>query len=533
VRSKWHTLAVAGSLGIFASWNMAVADDNPSDAWPSRPAFKAAAGNASSANSVGTDSEVPRKTQELLRQAMVELDANRFESARRLTRRAAAVGLTAGYVGVHPEQLLAEIDRRERDAATASRMPPAESGRSYKARAIELLDRGLLALDEKRFGDAERFARQAAQLHVAWDKYDYRPENLLAEIRRQNRSFAQQGAAGSGPDAAFNPRPSVAVDARPTEWSNRTTSPSPADTYKTNEPPARPVARPVAQTVPQRPATPNYGGATGRSPAESLLQQAMDDLHAGRDELARHRIEQALGAIPGSPQSAALASFSGYTAANSNRPIGLTPGSPAYPPSPSSQVFFPIHRDQWNVASTSPGVADVTLKPMHDPYLGDEPTTTDKVGAGAQAMRESIPQAAAYNPAYLSRSSTPSMADSPVQKVGYDSPATQDTASGYIPPKVQTGPNTAPLSPQLGWLEKMSVPIPPQGAPSGYPPNAPPGIPPRGFNPAPASPPVSMDSQWAAGRMTDPSATDPASANSPDQPKPGFFHKVWDAISGE
>ncbi|HUE12941.1 MAG TPA: hypothetical protein VMR25_02150 [Planctomycetaceae bacterium] len=530
MRSKWHTLAVAGSLGIFTSWNVAVADDNSSDAWPSRPAFKAAARNTPNAYTPGTDDEVPRKTQELLRQAMVELDANRFESARRLTRRAAAVGLSVGYVGVHPDQLLAEIDRRERDAASASRMPPAESGRSYKARAIELLDRGLLALDEKRFGDAERFARQAAQLHVAWDKYDYRPENLLAEIHRQNPSVAQQGAARPEADGAFNPRPSVAVDAHPpTEWANRTTSPSPTDPYRTNEPPAQPIA----QAVPQRPAPMSSAGAASRSPAETLLEQAMDDLHAGRDELARHRIEQALGAIPGSPQSAALASFSGYPAANANRPVGLTPGSPAYSAPPSSQVYFPIRRDQPNVVSTSPGAADVTMKPMHDPYLGDDPTTTDKANAGAQAMRESIPQGAAINPAYLSRSSTPSMTDSPVQKVGYESSATQDTPTGYSAPKVQTGPNTAPLSPQLGWLEKMSVPIPPQGAPGGYPPNAPPGVPPRSYNPTPSSPPSSMDSQWAAGRMTDSSGAVPGSPNSPDQPQPGFFHKVWDAISGE
>jgi len=168
---------------------------------------------------------------------------------------------------------------------------------------------------------------------------------------------------------------------------------------------------------------------------------------------------------------------------------------------------------------------------MHDPYLGDEPTTTDKSSPGAQTMRESIPLAAPINPVYLNGSSTRSMAETNLQKVGYDAPATPDTPFSPLPPRVQTAPNAPAITPQIGWLEKMSVPIPPQGAPGGSPFNAPAASP--GFNPAPIAPAVPMDSQWSNGRMSTPSGIDPAIANSPDQPKPSFFHKIWDAISGE
>jgi hypothetical protein len=103
------------------------------------------------------------------------------------------------------------------------------------------------------------------------------------------------------------------------------------------------------------------------------------------------------------------------------------------------------------------------------------------------------------------------------------------------------------LNPQIGWLEKMSTPIPPQGGPPTQPyapqpyagqiysgqPYGQTAPPQRGFNPAPIAPPASADTQWSAGRASAPSTVDPAIANSPDQPKPGFFEKMWNTISGE
>jgi hypothetical protein len=543
-------LVVVGSLGVFAPWDAVVADDNSPAAWPSPAATNSPAANSTSSNGV------QRKVQELLRQAMVEMEANRFDSARRLARRAAAMGVTVRSSGVLPDQLLAEIERRERDAAAATRPPAEDSGRNHKARAIELLDHGLLALDERRFDEAEQCARQAAQLHVTWDKYDYRPENLLNEIHRQHPSVATETAAVPTADPALDARSlNVAANAQPvmqlvdppSEPSSSlsldaaaATDRQPVESYKTSEP--------FRQPVPQRPVAPLQAGAEGTSPAEVLLEQAKEDLRAGRDDLARRRIERALGMIPGSPQMAAMAGSGGYTAASSNRPIGLsqagvapngltstglTGTNPAYAPTAvHQQTYFPLNRNQ-SALPASAVATDVALKPMHDPYLGDDATTTDKSSPGAQTMREAMPVAAPINPVYLSRRSTPSTDDAPVRPVGYDSASTPATPSPAFSPRVQTNPNAQAISPEIGWLEKMSAPIPGPGAPPGGPYSAPATAPQRGFNPAPIAPPVSMDSQWAAGRMPYPSTNDPAISNSPDQPKPSFFHKVWDALGGD
>jgi hypothetical protein len=260
----------------------------------------------------------------------------------------------------------------------------------------------------------------------------------------------------------------------------------------------------------------------------------MDDLRAGRNELARLRIEQALNSVPGSPQNSPVASFAGYAAA-ANRPMGLTPGglvptAPGYTPTAATSTFFPVRRDQPNVAPIAPSVADVALKPMHDPFLGDDATTTDKLSAGAQTMREAMPTGATINPVYVTRNAPPTMYPDPVQRVGYDSPAP-------AAPKVQTSPDAPTLNPQLGWLEKMSMPIPSSGlppaqayagqqtAPQQYAGQPYPGVPqPRGYTVTPLAPPSSASA---------PPGTDPALANSPDQPKPGFFQKMWGAISGE
>ena len=65
-----------------------------------------------------------------------------------------------------------------------------------------------MALDQKRFDEAENFARQAAQLPVNWDRFDYRPENLLEDIRRERPVLANAAPAIPPGDAPFNARPS-------------------------------------------------------------------------------------------------------------------------------------------------------------------------------------------------------------------------------------------------------------------------------------------------------------------------------------
>ena len=151
MRLKWHTLAVAGSLGLFASFNPLLADDYspdiPKSATSDPPSIltqitprTAARKSAANPAAAQTKNDNQSTSQEFLRQAMIELDANRFDTARRLARRAAALGVASG--SVQPEQLLQEIDRRERGTKVVvqqSRQAPPPDGRTQlKSRAIEI-----------------------------------------------------------------------------------------------------------------------------------------------------------------------------------------------------------------------------------------------------------------------------------------------------------------------------------------------------------------------------------------------------------
>ena len=308
VRLKWHTLAVAGSLGIFASFHPLLGDDNPPDVQKSTgdPASiisqisPRAAARRSAANPSAQDkNDSQGLSQELLRQAMVELDAKRFDTARRLARRAAALGVASG--SVQPEQLLQEIDRLERGAKVVVQQAPpaaADTRTQLKSRAIELLDRGILALDQKRYDDAENCAQMAAQMHVAWDRYDYKPENLLEDVHREH-SAGSASPARPIADLAYDPRPTTsAASPQPSEWSQRTNPPAPvtAAAAATAYSPT-----PAAFAAPAQPVSTAATASGGRTTAQAVLEQAMVDLRAGRDELARLRIEQALNSPCGVP----------------------------------------------------------------------------------------------------------------------------------------------------------------------------------------------------------------------------------------
>lgn len=297
VRSKWHTLAVVGSLGLFASWN-AVADDTSPTNWTDPSAARPAARSSATTNTGSGATEGHRIVDELVRQALVELDVNRFDTARRLAQRAAAISAACGIVSTRPEQLIAEIDRKQQRAGvvipTAARRAEAapRPERSHKAEAIQLLDHGIMALDQKRFDEAENFARQAAQLPVSWDRFDYRPENLLEDIRRERPAVANAASATPAGDAPFNVHPSAAESASPmTAWSGQPPAAATPASYQT--------AAPTAPSIAQTPVAAANANAAGRSSAEMLLLQAMDDLRAGNDDMARHRLEQAMNSISG------------------------------------------------------------------------------------------------------------------------------------------------------------------------------------------------------------------------------------------
>ena len=115
MRSKWHTLAVVGSLGLFASWN-AVADDTSPTNWTDPSAARPAARSSASTNTGSGATEGHRIVDELVRQALVELDANRFDTGRRLAQRAAAISAACGIVSTAP----GAVNRRDR-SETATR----------------------------------------------------------------------------------------------------------------------------------------------------------------------------------------------------------------------------------------------------------------------------------------------------------------------------------------------------------------------------------------------------------------------------
>jgi hypothetical protein len=512
VRSKWHTLAVVGSLGFFASWN-AVADDTSPTTWSDPSTARSAARSSATTNTGNVATESRHLVDELVRQALVELDANRFDTARRLAQRAAAISAATGIVSTRPEQLISEIDRKQQRSAvvvpTAPRRPDAalrsevapRSERSHKAEAIQLLDRGIMALDQKRFDEADSCARQAAQLPVNWDRFDYRPENLLEDIRRERPAVANAGTPIPASNAPFNARPYAAESTSPvTEYSGQPRAAATPAAYQTTAP-----------SVAQTPANANAGS---RGSAEMLLLQAMDDLRAGNDEMARHRLEQAMSSIAPTAQTAPVASFGGSGSRPTLPPNGVLVQGSSPPP-----VYFPARRDQPSMNAPFSAQNDVALKPMHDPYLGDDSTTTDKLSAGVQAMRESTPSGAPINHVYLSGNGTPATDYSTVQRVAYESSAPQ-APPGYIPPKVQASSEAQSLSPQLNWMERMSMPIPPQGAPppSSY--NTAGQTDGRPFNPMPTVRPPQPTGDSSLGVA-------------PDQPKPGFFEKVWDSIVGD
>ena len=153
----------------------------------------------------------------------------------------------------------------------------------------------------------------------------------------------------------------------------------------------------TASSVAQPPVAGANPNAGGRSSAEMLLLQAMDDLRAGNDEMARHRLEQAMSSITPSAQSAPVASFGGSGTRPTLPPNGVLVQGSSPPP-----VYFPVRRDQPSINAPFTAQNDVALKPMHDPYLGDDSATTDKQSAGVQAMRESTPSSAPINHVYLS-----------------------------------------------------------------------------------------------------------------------------------
>jgi hypothetical protein len=530
------------------------------------------------------NTEERRRALDLLQQAAAELQANRFDAARRLATQAADLNATFSLFDVRPEHVLAEIERREKAAGgsgaavnagseheavqawkpvnglvgTAAEAPdpfswpqvgePAKVGNSsaaaaetvpiaqasserradsssayptspdrLKARAIEILDRGLQALDEKRFDDAERSARAALSLQAAWSKLEYRPEYLITEIgiararlrldAATSQSAVQSRSSIAAPVVVSQPQASAVPQAE----SSRDATQGPVRPAPVSAQTAGSTrAAPVAQQIPASPGTASaQGAASSRERAERLLQEALTDLRAGRDDVARCRIEGALGVIhPGVSRPLLL-----FPAGS---PAVASPQQSTYPPGmPRAVPSYKLDR--------AADERDVALKPLHDPFLGDEPSSTQKSTAGENSLRESTPQFVRLNPTYTLNRPLPVMTDEMRELASAPSSPAVATAAA----RTQTAADTGNQPANVRWPEGESTVPASQTAAAG--PTQ------EGRVTVPVVSPAQPDARWSSGSRVPyaPPATDPWVPGTSDEQRPGYFHRLWNAMIGE
>lgn len=437
-----------------------------------------------------------------------------------------------------------------------------------KARAVTMLDQGLQALDEHRLDDADRYARAALALHASFGKLEYKPEYLLTEVgiaraRRRletettpatksqsqlsqsqlSQSPASRSAMAASPMSPSSPwqTPSSGSPAQmspnqtfPNQIASNLIAPNsassaaePATAVAAAQPPA-PLSR--ATTAAPAAATPIAPTAQGseladRHRAEQMLQQAVDDLHAGRDELARLRIQGALRVMhPNAPSPLPLPTGS---------TIGAEPiaGGPLPPQPGMPRAGFPSY-----VPPPVVDDRDAVLKPLHDPYFGDEATSTKKSTAAENSLREMLPDEVPLHPALSLDRPLPVMstevANPPVAASNPPNAAASRFAAapGGVMQAVG-GPQTQGA--KVHWPE--SDPAPPSqstaaafsGSSRGaYTPAA---NTPTSASQAPAAPPANSTARYPYT----PPTTDPVTPASADAEHPGFFRRVWSSLTGE
>jgi hypothetical protein len=568
VGSKWLTLVLAGSLGIMA--------------WLSLPSGGAvlAVDDETGASQLGNTDE-RRRALELVRQATVELKANRLDAARRLARQAADLNATYSLFDVRPEHVLAEIERKEKSGgliagtpgsgsehevkqpakpaaglaaaapepadpfetlkadasakSASSSDPPAKvltsalpeldhqphvlhsetppSHERVKARAIEILDRGLQALDERRLDDAERYARAALALNASFSRLEYKPEYLITEVGiararlRLDAATSQpilpgsKQAASSGAIAQTAARTGAQYPPEVSLAGDRQVQPASPAPSAAAAPPATPSAQAYA---PAQSTASAQGAGSSRERAERLLQEALTDLRAGRDDVARARIEGALGVIhPGAPRTLPLFPGASPTLAapqaapNADLTQHAMPraGLPSYMPDKA--------RDEH----------DVALKPLHDPYLGDEPNSTNKGTAGEKSFRETLPNYAPLSSALSLNRPLPTISDEPAQQ-----PAAASSSAIAGAGRAQTVADTDNQPAKVRWPESQPAPTSQSAVPL-----------------APSAPTVQANgrSGYSSPSGYAPTATDPWVKAPTEDPHPGYFRRLWNALTGD
>jgi hypothetical protein len=408
-------------------------------------------------------------------------------------------------------------------AAPSVRTPRAAVPDRLKGRAIEILDRGLQALDEQRLDDAERYARAALSLHASFSQLEYKPEYLITEIgiaraRLRLDAATSQSSPHSPPQSASQ-------------------SPVPGSAERTFQRPTPAAVMPVAAAAPAgaqsyasaQSAATSTAATSGHERAERLLQEALSDLHAGRDDMARARIEGALGAIHSVP----------------SRPLPFLPSTTPTPTAaapPVAKQLGPNHLDLPQPGMPRMGLPtyvrdpvrderDLALKPMHDPYLGDEPHSTQKSTAGENSLRETLPDYTPLNPALSLNRPLPRMEDLPEQQAAAPrAPAAVNQPQASQPQVTQThyGQSQTFAAPQsqparVRWPETDPAAAPAQTAAAPVDQAAPNSN--TGANqfdgrsgPRYSYAPVHMKS-WKA--------------DSSEEEQPGYFRKLWNALTGE
>jgi hypothetical protein len=441
---------------------------------------------------------------------------------------------------------------------------PGLAPEQLRARAIEMLDRGLRALDEHRLDDADRYARAALALHAQFSKLEYKPEYLITEVgiakARLRLDSLTSTATPAGPAPRYQqqvlptpqsqPAPSsqqasvsppVARQPYQTQPAYQTQpqwQPAPAQQQSaavvtasassagstapmtavvpvpTAAAPAAPaIAASVpsvasaARPVPVAPTAANaQKGPTIRDRAEKMLEAAVVDLRAGRDDVARARIQAALSAI-NPPGTRPLPMFS------SEAPI--TGAGPRLEPPQAGmpRAGFPSYTQ-----ANLPSMKDSVLKPLHDPYLGDEANTTAKSSATENTLRENNVEFTPIGSSLSLDRPLPQMSDELPKPAAAATGAPRPLPSYASPIQTQSATDGQGRPTRVGWPEgdasasgtatnPAAGPVPPAVAPGTAPTNR--------LVIAPYTPPT----------------TDPMSPSNSE--RPGFFDRVWTAISGE
>ncbi len=159
------------------------------------------------------------QVQAALAEARQQIIDGNFESARRTIELVRTVEVEYSAYDLRPEQLLAEIARRQParpegpsealqalTSASESTMPqvrpqagvPAAEQKSPKAEAIELMAAAKQSMSKGHFSEARELALEAQRKDVAWGLLDETPEHLLAELERQTKKQVIAAAPAAG-----------------------------------------------------------------------------------------------------------------------------------------------------------------------------------------------------------------------------------------------------------------------------------------------------------------------------------------------